>query len=88
MSSDDESEVASEHEEELEEATLEEEPIDVDQTEVASEHSLESVTDLPKYSSEDPSWIEISSDDDSDEDMAEDDDKEVFDCLIHEFCKI
>ena len=80
MSSDDDSEVASENEEELEEvaSTSDEEQIDVDQTEVASEHSLESVTDLPKYSSEDPSWIEISSDDDSDEDMAEDDDKEVF----------
>ena len=68
MSSDDGSEVASEHEEELEEATLEEEPVDVDRSEVGSEHSehsLENVIDPPKYSTENPGWLELSSDEDS-----------------------
>ena len=68
MSSDDGSEVASEHEEELEEATLEEEPVDVDRSEVGSEHSehsLENVIDPPNYSTENPGWLELSSDEDS-----------------------
>ena len=75
----DEGDFAIENEEYIEEvaSTLDEEQIDVDQSEVASEHSLESVNDPSKYSTEDPSWIEVSSDD-SDEDMAEDNDEEVF----------
>ena len=67
---DDDSEVASENGEELVEAAIDDEPNDVDQSEVASEHS----NDLPKYSTEDHSWVEY----DSDEDMAEYNDEGEF----------
>ena len=72
------------NEEQIEElgTNVEEEQIEANQVEVASENSLAGITDLPassfKYSSEDVGWIQISDDDDSDEDMAEDVDEEVF----------
>ena len=78
MSSDDGSEVASEHEEELEEAILEEEPIDVERSEVGSEHSehsLENVIDTPQYSTEDHWWIEFSSDEESE--VASDNEEQI-----------
>ena len=76
-SSDDESEVASDHEEELEEATLEEEPIDVERSEVGSEHSehsLENVIDTPQYSTEDHWWIEFS---DSESEVSSDNEEQI-----------
>merc|ERR1712082_110256 len=82
MSSDDDSEVASENEEELEEATLDEEKFDVDQSEVSSEHSLENVNDPPKYSTEDPCWVEVSSDDDSE--VASENEKELEEATLDE----
>ena len=74
VSSDDGSEVASDLGEELEEATLEDEPVD-DRSEVGSEtsvHSFENDSAPPHYSTVEHSWVVYDSD--SDEDMAEDND--------------
>ena len=74
VSSDDGSEVASDLGEELEEATLEDEPVD-DRSEVGSEtsdHSLENDSAPPPYSTVEHSWVVYDSD--SDEDMAEEND--------------
>ena len=74
VSSDDGSEVASDLGEELEEATLEDEPVD-DRSEVGSEtsdHSLENDSAPPHYSTVEHSWVVYDSD--SDEDMAEEND--------------